>query len=372
MSSARATEPSIALQGVGPWEKALRLNWLQSLRAISVILVMLHHLRSAWGVYFNPKENLDFLYFGHCGVDIFFVISGFIMWHVYRNDLNRPERFIPFIQRRFIRIYPVYWILTTALLVVLVLAPGEVKDYKRDFFYIVQSYSLLPLGFAQGNPIIPAAWSLFHEIKFYLFFAGCILLPAKASRWWVRGLVTLTLLHLAWLLTPDGQAAGMGFVFSPYNLQFLAGCLIAHTVGTRQPSPALATVALALGIGGIAVLGWFDAHLLLEDRLIRALAYMGPAAALVFGATTLDYLPGARDYASRFLAFVGDASYVLYLIHYPVYCLGALLLLKLGWGAQWPAWVILPALFVAAFVASVLFHAVVERPVTAFLKRRLA
>jgi exopolysaccharide production protein ExoZ len=372
MPSIGTIERSTATQGVGPWEKSLRLNWLQTLRAVSVILVMLHHLRSAWGVYFNPRKNLDFLYFGHCGVDIFFVISGFIMWHVYQNDVNRPERFIPFIQRRFIRIYPVYWILTTALLAVLLLAPGEVKDYKRDFFYIVESYSLLPLGFAQGNPIIPAAWSLFHEIKFYLFFAVCILLPAKASRWWVRGLVTLTLLHLAWLLTPDGQAAGMGFVFSPYNLQFLAGCLIAHTVGTRRPSPLLATLALALGIGGIAVLGWFDAHLMLEDRLIRALAYMGPAAALVFGATTLDYLPSARDYASRFLAFVGDASYVLYLIHYPVYCFGALLLLKLGLGAEWSAWVILPVLFVAAFVASVLFHVLVEKPVTAILKRRLA
>lgn len=372
MRTIETVEPSIAMQDVGPWEKSRRLNWLQSLRAVSVILVMLHHLRSAWDVYFDRPENLDFLYFGHCGVDIFFVISGFIMWHIYRDDLNRPERFIPFIQRRFLRIYPVYWILTTALLAVLLLAPGEVKDYKRDFFYIVQSYSLLPLGFAQGNPIIPAAWSLFHEIKFYLLFAVCIVLPAEASRWWVRGLVALTLLHLAWVLTPAGQTVGMGFVFSPYNLQFLAGCVIAHTVGTRRPSQILAAIALALGIGGIAVLGWLDAHRMMEDRLIRALAYMGPAAALVFGATTLDYLPATRDRASGFIAFVGDASYVLYLIHYPVYCMGALLLLKLGLGAPWSVWVILPVLFIAAFAASVLFHMLVERPLTAILKRRFA
>ena len=371
MSPAPTIAHASSKDGVAPWEKTTRLNWLQTLRAVSVLLVMLHHLRSAAGVYFNQAGLVDFFYFGHCGVDVFFVISGFIMWHVYRDDLHRPERFPSFIQRRFIRIYPIYWILTTALLVVIAFAPGEVKSYKRNIFYIIESYSLLPLGYAQGNPIIPAAWSLFHEIKFYLVFSLCILLPPRWARWWVRGWVALTLLHMAWLVTPEGQQAGMGFLFSPFNLQFLSGCVIAHLVGTRRPSLPLGLSATLLGVASIAFFGCLDAHLALEDRLIRALAYGLPAALLVFAATTFDYLPSVSRHASRFMAFVGDASYAIYLIHYPIYGFCSMALIKLGWAAHLPLAVILSLLFLGAFAVSLLFHITVEKPLTAKLKRWL-
>ena len=358
--------------GIAPWEKAARLDWLQTLRAASVLLVMLHHLVSATDVYFNEKGIIDFFYFGHCGVDIFFVISGFIMWHIYRADLHRPDRFTPFLKRRFLRIYPVYWILTTGLLLVILWVPGEVKDYKRNVFYIIETYALIPLGFAQGNPIIPAAWSLFHEIKFYLLFSLCILLPPRASRWWARILVILTLLHMAWLVTPDGQAAGMGFLFSPFNLEFLAGCLVAHFVQNREPKGWVACLATVVGVTGIAVLGHLDSLRAMEDRLVRVLAYGGPSVALVLAATTLDHLPAWRHRTSRLMVLLGDASYAIYLIHYPIYCMAALAIIKLGLAAKLPLAVVLTVFFAAALIIALLFHVFVERPLTDKLKRWLA
>jgi peptidoglycan/LPS O-acetylase OafA/YrhL len=345
------------------------LNWLQSLRAVSVLLVLLFHLEAVSAAYFHSPGTAGFFYFGHCGVDVFFVISGFIMYYMYRCDWSQPAQFVPFLKRRFIRIYPIYWVLTTVLLGMMFLMPGLGQAYKRGFFYITESYSLLHTGYMQGEPVIPAAWSLFHEIKFYLLFSVCILLPSRINRFWLGGWVGLTLCQTVWGFTPDGKKGIESFLFSAYNLQFILGCIVANYTMRKRFSEKFGAAVGLVGLAGFAVACYLDCCRFLEIQTIHILSYSAPAALLVMAATIFDFSPYLSRYTSRLMVFIGDASYSMYLIHYPFYCFCALLLIGAGINTHLGLWVMLAALFLAAFLISALCFALLEKPLMQQLKK---
>lgn len=168
---------------VAPLHTQRRLRWLQCLRGFSVLLVLAYHAASVVDLHLGGTPLVGWLKFGHSGVDIFFVISGFILFYLHAPEFGRAEKFWGYLQKRFVRIYPLYWILTTAVLVPALLFPGIVKGYKLSAASIMESYLLIPLTYS-GLPILPPGWSLFHEIKFYLFFALLFLLKAPWHRLW--------------------------------------------------------------------------------------------------------------------------------------------------------------------------------------------
>ena len=128
-----------------------KIECIQFLRFVASFLVLLTHS-------FSPFFN------GSIGVDIFFVISGFIMMHVSSNDVKK------FLIKRFIRIVPLYWTLTILFFLVVLFLPILVDKSEANFHYFIKSLFFIPYNNGEGHlPVIFLGWTLNYEIIFYIF-----------------------------------------------------------------------------------------------------------------------------------------------------------------------------------------------------------
>ena len=175
-----------------------QLQGIQALRAIAALLVVFGHaaheaeaIAARVGV---PAIDPSFLYWGS-GVDIFFVISGFIMVHTSAELFGRPGAWRIFLGRRIARIVPLYWLLTSLLLIGSLFVPQLLNVPIGDWQHILASYLFIPSlrGGSEIRPVMALGWTLNFEMFFYLLFAGAMFLPLR------RGMAALavTLLGLA-------------------------------------------------------------------------------------------------------------------------------------------------------------------------------
>ena len=167
----------------------MKLNSVQCLRASAIILVVAYHAAGHLGV-FHP--NYAILEFGQYGVDLFFVISGFMMM-VTTTSKASPTIFIA---KRLWRIVPLYWFITLVYVILLLLAPYLLPSGTLDFGYIIKSFLFIPSYGPKFPdliwPLVIPGWSLNYEMYFYALFAIALLLSAK-----YRGLVAVILLVTA-------------------------------------------------------------------------------------------------------------------------------------------------------------------------------
>ncbi|MGB8647032.1 MAG: acyltransferase [Anaerolineae bacterium] len=285
-----------------------KLDILQVYRGIAAILVVLYHVT----VYSQEKFNYVFMgnvfSFGFTGVDFFFVLSGFIIFYVHGRDLGQPDTLATYLDRRVKRIFPFYWGVTAVKLAAIFLVAGYAKPYEKEWGVILSSFLLLP----QPNlPLIGAAWTLTHEVLFYVFFGIMILL---GRRWMLRFVIV-------WAIAIIGlfafQSAGLfegvnyliGFLLNPRNLEFLLGCASGFII--KNYTLRYARV-LALAGAGL----FFAAGLVLNptenySAMVLMASFGLPAFLLVTGSAWL-----ASQYEiklPRLLVFLGDASYSIYL-----------------------------------------------------------
>lgn len=334
--------------------KDATIHSIQLLRSIAATLVVIFHTQQAFearvGPALFPNEGY-FFGFGAVGVHVFFVISGFIMV-LTSCQPGRPYDAGKFFKRRFMRIYPIYWICALAYVGVHAaignpynLAPGE----------FVGALLLWP---ADAPLIIGPAWTLSYEMFFYLCF-GLAMMLSLTRGLIVLGAVFLALIGLGIFLPDKGPA--LQLVTNTLLLEFLAGAVIgwlAHfgRLPLRWGAPLVAA-SVALFLAGIAI-GY--------DRVPSAISWGVPSALLVLGLVTWETASGASPVV-RQLGKLGDSSYVLYLIHILVITLAVAISHVLP-----PAMVLAPpvAAFVIAIVAVLVAEAVhrgVERPMLALL-----
>lgn len=296
----------------------MRLTNLQALRGVACLLVLgihtaeceLKRCESPAIVVAEPFEH-----FGFAGVDLFFVLSGFVITWVTYEKLGRRSEFVGFAWRRLWRIYPLYlacWI-GVVLVYLFVLRIQFVPTWR----WAIGNMMILPAQ--QSHLFIPQAWSLVYELIFYGVFAVFLLVP--------RGLFVPTLTAWAILIVlsatsgvpapiprgPVGRCAT--HLLSPLVLEFLIGCGAALLVRSARAA-AWSRFALAVGIAGFVLasviqwLGWMDAKI---EFLSRAGTFGVASGFLVFGATAAERRHGWSS--PRWLQGVGDASYSIYLSH---------------------------------------------------------
>lgn len=283
-----------------------RLEHVQALRGLAAMLVLVSHLVLIEGRTATDPLLHGALEWGMMGVDLFFVISGFIMVHVTRDWTEGGGKKVPeFLFARATRIYPLYWIVSAALFMVWLVRPDMVFSSSANDPQLLNSLLLVP---AYAYPMLEVGWTLVYEMMFYLLFAFLLFLP---RRWRPLGLLAWAALVLIGnALGWQGTSALAFHLFSPLVLEFLAGAgvaLIYHRVsGNRR----LALILCAVGLTGLLV--WFFGGQPFEDQWPRVLRLTLPAAALLLGAAWLDR-HGVR--APRFAVTLGDWSYSLYLTH---------------------------------------------------------
>lgn len=312
-----------------------RLCSLQAGRAVAALMVLGFHLGLAVQSYFGSAPLL--LPFGHAGVEFFFVLSGFIVAAAHYGDIGRPARLGRFLWKRFVRIYPVYW------LVFLAAYAGAYAIVKLPPDALLKALLLWPSDTA---PVISVAWSLQWEIVFYLLFAAAIVHPALAA----LGLLTVLLALPA----------------SPLYLSLFFGGVVAalvHRHAANLPGRPLVWLGGLLFAGACAADGLGG---------VKPTLWLGVGASLLVLGLALAERQG-RAYGSQALwQTLGDASYSIYLTHYPFISVGCKLAMALGLrGEQWAA-PIYALLLVGALLVGVALHRWVERPLIARLNRRWA
>lgn len=340
---------------------------LQVLRAAAALLVLVHHasydadtVAAHAGVgALDVGRSFDLTF----GVHLFFVVSGFIMLRTARG-FGRPRAAAVFMARRIIRVVPLYWLLTSAALVVGLVAPAALNTPPVSLGVALGSYLFVPVMRAGGEvrPVLGQGWTLDYEMFFYLLFTLAMLMPRRAGLWALSaallGLVGLGRLVPA--ATPILAVWTDGML-----LEFLFGMAIG-LAGERGVTLGPAAAAAALMVGCGAAVGLGPAGLSL-DAMAPWAAQGLPAAAIVAGCALGPLWPARGPVLGA--ALLGDASYSLYLSH-PF----AVRALREVWIASVPATVPLALYLVSAIVAAVgaalLLHAWVERPMTAWLQHR--
>ena len=341
-----------------------KLGWIQALRFVAAAIVALGHcLIEARHLSGHDATALDITGFNWgYGVDIFFVISGFIMLLTTHNYFGVPGAPRQFLCRRIIRIVPIYWIMTLLLVLGGTLVPSLLNGQLQALDVIVTSLLFVPYPRPTGElaPVLAVGWSLNYEMFFYLVFALGMRMPLHKGRVVIAG--CLLALTIAGALYPF-ESAVMKVWTDPLLVEFLMGMGIAWLyVSSSRPPPIVVGSVAAFGlVSSLAALTT------LTGNLPRLMGCGVAAAALVYAAAFMQTTPATV--AFRAITTLGDASYSLYLTH-----LFALRLARAGWYAAFGG-ILLPSLFVvAAFafacVIAVLSYRLIEVPVTARLSRR--
>jgi peptidoglycan/LPS O-acetylase OafA/YrhL len=298
-----------------------RLLDLQALRGVACLLVLLFHA-SEWERQLGGEIDCHLLYpfqfFGYAGVDLFFVLSGFIITWAHLEKVGRPTELLSYAARRFWRIYPLYW---ACWLLVILRPVFEAGSAAPSFAWAIRCLFLLPEqgneAFPQGslqagNVCFPQSWTLVYEVMFYLLFADFFLLP---RRWFLPGLVGWFLAAAVFALSgwPNlGFLAGLPL--QPLVLEFLLGCFaaIALSRGIRIPPRWCLVVGVVwFAAGGCLHYAGLTAGSL--DPRHRVATFGVAAALLIYGFTARER--ATAPCTPRWLQAIGHASYSIYLTH---------------------------------------------------------
>ncbi|MGF7155684.1 acyltransferase family protein [Novosphingobium gossypii] len=277
---------------------------IQVLRATAAMLVVLVHLQTLG----SPLglEPLVFDLFA-VGVDLFFVISGFIMVHTTSRRPVSPGRFIV---DRLVRIAPLYWGLTVAVFVVALAVPHLLGTTRADWGALARSLAFIPAERGDGTmrPILFVGWSLNLEMAFYVIFALALMIRERNRR--IGGTIGLLLVVVAFgALMRDSLSPEVRFLTQPMLLEFAAGMAIGWLYPRLPASKGAAILAACLAPLALVMLVWMARWPLpggWPGSLPAAVAAVICALVAERGGLAIAWRPAQS---------IGDASYALYLTH---------------------------------------------------------
>lgn len=303
-----------------------RLDGIQALRGVAALAVLLHHAMEVSGGH-GWLTRL-----GASGVDVFFVISGFVMAYTSKG-LSAPT----FLLRRIARVVPMYWLVNLAMLGVA--ATG--LAYKN--LNTAPPYVIASLLFLEPAPMLNIGWTLNLEMVFYLLFAATIAV----------GLFRFAALVIPLLLLL-GIATGLPQISKPIVLEFAMGVGLGTAFARGWLSGKFAAPAALLSIGLFAAASYFspDPATAGLPETVRWVWWGVPALLMVYA--SLYWKPRST--------LLGDASYSIYLVHPIVMTALAKVLLE----TQTPLWLAFPAAIVISLGLGLLAYRVAEGPLHRF------
>ena len=353
-------------------ETGFKIESLQAGRAVAALLVMFYHadqhLHDAYGVAFLGNAFRS----GYAGVDFFFVLSGFIIMYTSGSWIGKPQMALEFCKKRFVRIYPIYWVFLSMILLVSLIAPKLVGTSKSALtsLNIAESY-LLVIG---HKPILITSWTLSHEVLFYLCFL-LLIISARLGAWVAATLLTITaiqsILQLSEYKGPIVPGSTFGKIVSVSNLEFALGA-VASIIWRRL---SIKTALHLLLLGSIGMIGGLflvpSEHInTVRESLLTVLVYGIPSFLIILSLVRLE--AAGKVSVPGVLYALGGSSYTLYLIH-------TVVLTGLRKGLMDHSHVLkaYPSLFYCLFglITVVICHLTsiyVEMPLTGFVNRTLS
>jgi exopolysaccharide production protein ExoZ len=345
---------------------AARYSSIQIARAFAALAVLVTHSQVLPEVLGAHLYTHGLWSFGQAGVDIFFVISGFIISAV----LQKPQTVAQFAARRSFRILPFYWLFTLVSALILTfgyLTPPSVPA-------LAASYVVLP---GDAQPVLGVGWSLEHELIFYAIVSLLIWRGRADALFGVMAVLSAISIavHLVMPSVVDGGIAG--HLLSLYHLQFFAGVALfrwQNRIVARPWLPMLVCGLLMLPVAAAMLhllynssvpqqpIGWIG---LLRVTLWGSAGMMIIGGLLACETQRADLMQSAQ---AKALVLIGGASYALYLSH-PV------VIELLGFGLQgvWPSgsapWLASVVAIAGALGFALIFYRWVEEPAIIKLTR---
>lgn len=337
---------------------------IQALRGAAAILVVLFHthLIIAQPKYLASEPFGGAFSAGYMGVDIFFVLSGFIIMHAHRTDIGVRSSLRRYAHRRFIRLFPIYWIYLTGMVILLAVGVGTWPS-PVTVPYLASAYSLV--RFDAAPPPLSVAWSLFHEVLFYGFFA-LLLVNKRVGTFAFCGWLVF-ILGYSFVGTEAHYQQHQGFfgvLGSLFNLNFFLGMLAyKHTKSSNASQwKRYLPLSLCLFSAGIAVEYFSDG--------IGAMRFLFAAGAysLIVGLVKLEKSGGFL--APRGSLFLGDASYSIYLVHTPLLSALIKVAMATGLATSISSNMLFLGIFIITTALSAAAYPLVERPLLKWMRRR--
>jgi exopolysaccharide production protein ExoZ len=335
---------------------------LHLLRVIAALGVVYFHTTSEAGL------RLDWDV-GSRGVDVFFVISGFIIAYI---GTSKPEQFF---LRRLIRVVPFYWAATLFVFAVVVVAPQLFRSTTSSVPHLAASLLFIPREAANGEmqPTLLLGWSLNFELFFYVIFAVALAISRRWSPLICVGWI------VAFVIAVHTVASGSGimdFYARPIVLEFCFGigvyylfnwCSARKDQLTRYG--ALKWLLLGILIGGVVVLNVLEEYY--RGELPRHLAAGIPAFFIVASALLLERVYGLAS-RNRVIYLLGEGSYIIYLVHPYIVFTALRVVVKNAGALSSPVLVaLIGGLLALVSVISIAIHVLFEKPVMAYLRARL-
>jgi exopolysaccharide production protein ExoZ len=328
---------------------------LQAGRGLAALLVVLHHVGLIVGHdprLWNHSNIYRWMMGPRLGVVFFFVLSGMVILTAHWKDIDCPSSTRIYLWKRFRRIYPIYWLVLAFVLVGQCISVNPQAAPLRNPFVILSNILLVHIHSSSLNLLV--AWTLFHEVMFYTIFAVVILNKRLGSALLVLWLTT-SLLNFGWTTLPENLC-------SPLHLLFGMGMVSAWFLRQRKiPRPGILFVMGSLVFAGsMLYTGWIgqvNLFVFLSAGLGTALALLGAAA--IEKSQWLN-IP-------RWADFLGEASYSIYLIHFPIITIFGRICFRLDSHLHWPVpfWMFL--LLCIGTIAGCLLHIFIERPLLSWL-----
>lgn len=353
---------------------------IQALRGIAVLLVIFYHLAGVQSKSSTAYALPDILHFGAIGVDIFFLISGFLMMAITRDAQHGFNTALQFMKRRLLRIYPIYWLVSIPITYLvffssrdflnnIYLNPNAIRQIPDLPNYLLKSALLFP----QVNlPPLTISWTLIHEVYFYCVFSLLLLLPQRAHGWLLLAWSAVTLIF--WGILKPTQYQPISYLLcNPLTLEFTAGCLLAMLLTQQKPFTNKPHFFLLLGCAAFSVswLAWVASNgyefPIADDRVLFLLL---PCALILAAVVSMEQ---QKQYLPQLLQKIGDASYSLYLTHIIFLSIGRKIWKLQGFEDSlfnnlW-FW---PSLFAAALIAGIACYHLLEKPLLRAGKKLLA
>ena len=344
---------------------------IQGCRFLAALLVVLHHLGAAMASskYFRaPLFAVPFVA-GDAGVEFFFVLSGFIITWVHFNELGRSTLVLRYLRKRVVRIYPTYWIIFAIVYLLAQASPTLRSTIPHDYTTLLKSLALVPqdpsVSGGTGAPVLIVAWSLQYEICFYALMAIFIVSRPLGI------LVSVSLLVNLGMCRAGACSFPRSFFSNNLILLFGLGALIAcfsrRSIRIKRPAIVALCAAAAFLLYGVfeAVVG--TEALPVDRRLVYGLL----SGALIFALVHAE-AGGQLRINNRWMSLLGDSSYSLYLIHYPLISALCKLMIFIGLAGSLGASVAYPVILCACILASVGFYLLMEKPILRALSPRAA
>ncbi|MFI4933443.1 MAG: acyltransferase family protein [Caulobacterales bacterium] len=311
---------------------------MQVLRGLAAVLVATFHA-------FQWLD--DRFWIGASGVDVFFVISGFIIWTVTAGRKVNPAAFL---WRRITRVAPAYWVMTGVVALIAAFWPMFLPQVALSPRHVLLSLAFIQHTDPHGLvfPVLPPGWTLNYEAIFYVTFAAVLFAPGRLR----FPLVIAALFGVCAFGFMNPPAYGLAA--NPMMLQFAAGVWLGRRhVLRRRIEPGAGLIFALIGVGLMTIM--YLTHF--RSELFRPLLWGFPAVMIVGGAVALE--EGGAFRAPRALVRLGDASYAIYLCHMPACALVAHTM-----GTR-PVALFVPTAILVSTAAGFAFHFLIEQPLIA-------